>query len=239
MFCIYGLISFFVAIDCRICHQHVRKYAVLCEECGLICHAKCKEFAPVPCDLRSQLLGFAPVPRASPISIPGSVTSPTLACSVPLVEPSPLASPSQYAYHPRFGISRKPKGSPNEPPLPSEPVGRTKGLALLRSRTSSPDRFGLPLRPRPASYASSSSLTRSREGNASSISGSSDSHPLSASSIPEDIAVEAPIAPTESSNNLPLGKALLARRSFSGGKPPKPAKVKHGKKESSGDCIIS
>ena len=225
---------FCAAIDCRICHQQVRKYAVLCEECGLICHAKCKEFAPVPCDLRSQLLGFAPMaPKASPMSIPGSVTSPTLACSVPLVEPSPLASPGQFAYHPRFGISRKPKTSPNGE-LPSEPVGRTKGLALLRSRTSSPDRFGLPLRPRPASYASSSSLTRSREGNASSISGSSDSHPLSASSIPEDVSVQTVLPQV-----VPPRQPLLARRSFSGGKPAKPAKVKHGKKESSGDCIIS
>lgn len=167
------------------------------------------------------------------MSITGSATSPMLASSAPNFEPSPLVSPTQSDFPPRFGLGRKPKSSPtSDAPPASDPVGRTKGFALLRTRTSSPDRFTFPLRPRPASCASTSSLKRSCEGNASSISGSSDSHPLSATSYSEEVPVVIP--PPEAD----LSKSVFARRSFSGGKP-KPAKDKHGKKESSGECVIS
>ncbi|KAH9913912.1 uncharacterized protein B0H18DRAFT_1047052 [Fomitopsis serialis] len=46
-------------VICRVCNQGVKKSAVLCEQCSLICHAKCAPNAPPTCDLRAQLLLYA------------------------------------------------------------------------------------------------------------------------------------------------------------------------------------
>lgn len=46
-------------VICRVCNQNVKKSAVLCEQCSLICHAKCAPNAPPTCDLRAQLLLYA------------------------------------------------------------------------------------------------------------------------------------------------------------------------------------
>lgn len=237
----------YTAIECKLCHKPVKKYAVLCEDCGLICHASCKEFAPVPCDLRSQLLG---------LSIPPSfaaqqVSTPALGVSVPTMEPSPLASPSQFAFHSKFGIGkgRRPKASPSSeeapssaegspgPQSPDSPRRSNKGIALLRSRTASPDGAGYHYgRPRPASYASSGSFPRSHEMHQGSMS-SSDSHPLSSSSIPEEGLAASPL-PVLSPSPLHHERRVVSAPNPSL-KPPKHTRNKSTKRQSGTDCVIS
>ncbi len=53
------LIDFFAAVLCRVCMESVKKHAVVCEECSLIAHSKCKGNAPPTCGLRAQLLQYA------------------------------------------------------------------------------------------------------------------------------------------------------------------------------------
>jgi len=48
-----------VAVTCRVCHLPIKKNAVVCEECTLICHARCATEAPATCDVRTKLLLFA------------------------------------------------------------------------------------------------------------------------------------------------------------------------------------
>lgn len=50
--------TFSKAVRCRICGDNVRKHAVLCEDCGLICHASCARDVGAPCNLRAQMLMF-------------------------------------------------------------------------------------------------------------------------------------------------------------------------------------
>ncbi|CAO1636075.1 unnamed protein product [Sympodiomycopsis kandeliae] len=47
--------TFSKAVRCRICADNVRKHAVLCEDCGLICHASCARDASTPCNIQAQL----------------------------------------------------------------------------------------------------------------------------------------------------------------------------------------
>lgn len=51
--------TFSKAVQCKICRELVRRHAVLCEECGLICHASCARRVAAPCNLRAQLLMLA------------------------------------------------------------------------------------------------------------------------------------------------------------------------------------
>ncbi|SPO32165.1 related to ser/thr protein kinase [Ustilago trichophora] len=63
--------TFSKAVVCKICREPVKKHAVLCEECGLVCHARCAIHAPSPCNLRAQLLLFqqrASLDQTSPMS---------------------------------------------------------------------------------------------------------------------------------------------------------------------------
>ncbi|KAG8868866.1 hypothetical protein FRC20_002678 [Serendipita sp. 405] len=80
--------SFARAVLCRVCHQSVKRSAVLCDECGLIAHSRCAADAPASCDIRAQLLLYTQyshasnsqelatpnpsTPVSSPIAIPGS-----------------------------------------------------------------------------------------------------------------------------------------------------------------------
>ncbi|CCF51697.1 uncharacterized protein UHO2_00154 [Ustilago hordei] len=62
--------TFSKAVVCKICREPVKKHAVLCEECGLVCHARCAVHAPSPCNLRAQLLLFqqrASLDQTSPV----------------------------------------------------------------------------------------------------------------------------------------------------------------------------
>ncbi|BGP53047.1 Protein kinase of the Mitotic Exit Network [Rhodotorula sphaerocarpa] len=42
------------AVECRLCGEQTKRHAVLCKNCGLISHSRCREFAP-GCDLHAQL----------------------------------------------------------------------------------------------------------------------------------------------------------------------------------------
>lgn len=85
--------TFSKPVLCKICRDSVKKHAVLCEDCGLICHASCAKKAITPCNLRAQLLMLAnhrssldmtrvmsPTPSAStpPPPTPTSMASPTI-----------------------------------------------------------------------------------------------------------------------------------------------------------------
>ncbi|KAG8908638.1 hypothetical protein FRB99_004926 [Tulasnella sp. 403] len=108
--------TFSKPVTCRVCHQHVKKSAVLCEECSLICHAACVKDATPHCDVRAQLLTYAQYanqPNGSPrVSASGPLPSPA-------IPPSPLA---------------------NEPLLSSSPSFHNKIFGWKRtSKTSTPD----------------------------------------------------------------------------------------------------
>lgn len=68
--------TFSKAVRCRICRESVRKHAVLCEECGLICHASCARDVSSGCDIRAQKTLLQ-----QPQSSPGRNTSPTASIS--------------------------------------------------------------------------------------------------------------------------------------------------------------
>ncbi|RIA90157.1 kinase-like domain-containing protein [Glomus cerebriforme] len=53
--------SFSKPIGCKICHTTVKKNAVMCEECNMVCHAKCSPEAPFPCSLQNHLIRYIPL----------------------------------------------------------------------------------------------------------------------------------------------------------------------------------
>ncbi|CDS00420.1 hypothetical protein [Sporisorium scitamineum] len=99
--------TFSKAVVCKICREPVKKHAVLCEECGLVCHARCAVHAPSPCNLRAQLLLFqhrASLDQTSPMSSAAQLSpvSPVLGSSVPNG-----AAPINFRFP--FGIKRQSK----------------------------------------------------------------------------------------------------------------------------------
>ncbi|KAK4702378.1 hypothetical protein P7C70_g3845, partial [Phenoliferia sp. Uapishka_3] len=80
--------TFSKAVDCKLCHEPTKRHAVLCKECGLISHSRCSEFAPLPCDLRSQLVNYSksyvpPRPTAaSPANSPPATGASAFAMAV-------------------------------------------------------------------------------------------------------------------------------------------------------------
>lgn len=191
-----------------------------------------------------------------------------LASSMPLIESSPLTSPSQFAFHSKFGLGnlRRPKASPQSlvegagPPSPAgssshegniSPYKLHRGVSMLRTKTDSPERGAgrhLPHQQaqhsRPASSASSGSMPRFPRSseNQASLSGSSASHALSVSSS------------SVAEGHTPPKPLLAQSAPVSAARPPLPSgmvrndskaalgkdgKVKKPKRESKGDCIIS
>lgn len=51
--------TFSKPVTCKVCQQSVKKSAVLCEECSLICHRDCAKDASSHCDVRAQLLLYS------------------------------------------------------------------------------------------------------------------------------------------------------------------------------------
>ena len=112
--------TFSKAVQCKICREPVKKHAVLCEECGLVCHARCAGQAPSPCNLRAQLLlfqhrasldhprGVSPAPSQNS-GVNGAPVSPTVGSPS-----SPILSPATFKFP--FAIKRIPKMSNAEPP---------------------------------------------------------------------------------------------------------------------------
>ncbi|GJN91852.1 hypothetical protein Rhopal_004875-T1 [Rhodotorula paludigena] len=135
--------SFSKAIDCKICGESTKRHAVLCTSCGLISHARCKEFAPV-CDLRTQLFG----PSASSTQpLPPFARFPTMPSST-------SSSPSSFAITDLLPFSKarrakSPTPTSSETHLPLQTVAnrtssageaiRQLSHALLPSKSRTPD----------------------------------------------------------------------------------------------------
>ncbi len=90
--------TFSKPMQCKVCHERTKRHAVLCEECGFLCHASCADQAPMPCNLRAQLLlaskrlASAPAPpRADNVALPFAAWRPPMPSS-PLGLKFPLFS---------------------------------------------------------------------------------------------------------------------------------------------------
>lgn len=46
------------AVTCRVCHGSIKKNGILCQECGLLCHAECATRALATFDSQEQLAAF-------------------------------------------------------------------------------------------------------------------------------------------------------------------------------------
>ncbi|KAG8990537.1 hypothetical protein FRB90_001732 [Tulasnella sp. 427] len=79
--------TFSKPVTCKVCQLAVKKNAVLCEECSLICHAACAKEASSHCDVRAQLLLY------SQYALGGLANGSPLGASVSAL-PSPLPPPS-------------------------------------------------------------------------------------------------------------------------------------------------
>ncbi|CAI2172646.1 9252_t:CDS:10, partial [Funneliformis geosporum] len=53
--------SFSKPVECRICHNTVKKHVVMCEECNMVCHSKCSPEAPWPCTLPNRAIRYIPL----------------------------------------------------------------------------------------------------------------------------------------------------------------------------------
>lgn len=84
------------AVLCRVCHQSVKRSAVLCEDCGLIAHARCAADAPPSCDIRAQLLLYSQYSQASNSQ---ELASPVRESASPAS--SPIAIPPSPGMRPR------------------------------------------------------------------------------------------------------------------------------------------
>ncbi|KAG8899618.1 hypothetical protein FRC01_010436, partial [Tulasnella sp. 417] len=80
--------TFSKPVTCKVCQQSVKKSAVLCEECSLICHATCAKDASSHCDVRAQLLLYSQYAQGGLGN-----GSPRVASSSALPSPGPPPSP--------------------------------------------------------------------------------------------------------------------------------------------------
>jgi serine/threonine protein kinase len=98
---------------CRVCLLDVKKSAVLCAQCSLICHSKCAINAPPTCDLRAQLLLYAQYAEKG---------NPTSAYSNPAdlmggIHPkSPMSDVAFVSHTPRTSLDTAPPQLPVSPP---------------------------------------------------------------------------------------------------------------------------
>ncbi|TNY21708.1 hypothetical protein DMC30DRAFT_185015 [Rhodotorula diobovata] len=100
--------SFSKALTCKVCGEQTKRHAVLCQDCGLISHARCKTFAP-SCDLRAQLLDLSASTPHLPVS--ATSTAPPLARfpTLPTSPSSPTGASFAISDYLPFRNSRRPK----------------------------------------------------------------------------------------------------------------------------------
>ncbi|KAN0060057.1 Protein kinase of the Mitotic Exit Network [Thecaphora frezii] len=138
--------TFSKAVRCKICSEPVKKHAVLCEECGLVCHARCAGHAPSSCNLRAQLLMFHA--RASMDQPRVASPAPSVATGTQAQPASPIfsspTSPSLSAstsFRFPFAIKRTSKLSNAEVPAPALRISNDQygvdGSAMLSVATVS------------------------------------------------------------------------------------------------------
>ncbi|EEB96759.1 hypothetical protein MPER_04053, partial [Moniliophthora perniciosa FA553] len=104
---------------CRVCRLSVKKSAVLCAQCSLICHSKCADNAPPTCDLRAQLLLYAQYAEKG-TQAPKNPMSDVLMC---------------HTAHPESFDTSPPPQSPIQTAVPHPP---TAFKFFKRSRSSQP-----------------------------------------------------------------------------------------------------
>ncbi|KAG9044023.1 hypothetical protein FS837_008874, partial [Tulasnella sp. UAMH 9824] len=86
--------TFSKPVTCKVCQQSVKKNAVLCEECSLICHATCAKDASSHCDVRAQLLLYSQYAQGGLANgSPGLASSSALPSPAPPPSPRPLEIP--------------------------------------------------------------------------------------------------------------------------------------------------
>ena len=133
-------------IECKLCRETVKKSAVLCEGCGLICHARCAQYAPSPCDLRSSLLydyrdGYLP-PAAPTNAAAAALRRISFSAGNPMSFSVPnlgtTASPAPTPLHVRLGLGnvRLRRGKQ------SSPQGTTHGGDMMAFMQGSEDGHG-------------------------------------------------------------------------------------------------
>lgn len=105
--------SFSKAVMCKICREPVKKHAVLCEECGLMCHARCAVQAAPLCNVRAQLFMYQQHASLGQMSPPASLTGHD-SVSPPLSHvPLPAVTPAGFKFP--FGLRRESKSSSADP----------------------------------------------------------------------------------------------------------------------------
>ncbi|KAF9266954.1 hypothetical protein L218DRAFT_996486 [Marasmius fiardii PR-910] len=171
---------------CRVCLINVKKSAVLCAQCSLICHSKCAPNAPPTCDLRAQLLLYAqyaekgnsnsaysnpvdllsePTPKSPMSDVPFvSHSTPRTSLDIPSTPAPPLSPPVSPAHPPTaFKLWRRTSRS-SQPTDPNHPQ---------TSNTSLPDnmpRTKLLRKERPQSLGSNSTNQNSSLRSAQTVS---------------------------------------------------------------------
>ncbi|KAJ8462505.1 hypothetical protein ONZ45_g17910 [Pleurotus djamor] len=123
---------------CRVCHENVKKSAVLCAQCSLIAHSKCAPNAPPTCDLRAQLLLYA---HYAEKGNPTSIYSNPLDTSSEGYQAGPSSDVPYVAHSPRTSLDMA--TPPQSPPSSSSgnnsahpPTAFKFMAAFKRSRSS-------------------------------------------------------------------------------------------------------
>ncbi|KAJ4469522.1 STE/STE11/cdc15 protein kinase [Lentinula aciculospora] len=112
---------------CRVCLLHVKKSAVLCAQCSLICHSKCQTLAPPTCDLRAQLLLYAQYAEKGNPSSAYSNPADLLGDAHPK---SPMSDVAFVSHTPRTSLDTVPPPPPPPPPPPQVPLSPSPASAV-------------------------------------------------------------------------------------------------------------
>ncbi|KAH9940903.1 Pkinase-domain-containing protein [Epithele typhae] len=152
-------------VICRVCLQNVKKSAVLCEQCSLICHSRCSNNAPPTCDLRAQLLLYAQYAEAgnpnNPYSPMEILTAAVQAPTSPTSQTSDdgaggagnsLHPPTSFRVLTAFKRSKsslpadQENGSTSQLPTPTKQLSRKSSVLHRKGKASDPtaDRLARP-----------------------------------------------------------------------------------------------
>ena len=142
------------AINCGVCMQPIKKHAMICSECSLICHSKCAPDANVAqnrCDVRSRVLQLALYAQDMDTVAPLEILARHLSPPSPMGQSATSSSPTP---------DSPGQGQPSQPPREAPPTAFKMFGAFKRSRSS------LNPTPEPAVASSSrgtTSMANSRE----------------------------------------------------------------------------
>ena len=142
----------YLAVICRVCNLHVKRSAVLCDQCSLIAHSKCAHSAPPTCNLRAQLLlyaqyaekGSSPLELLGPMTLGPSTEGASTPASVDFGQQSTSSSATPPVHPPtafrvltafrrsRSSLTPEPAGQ-STPSVNSIPTPRERRTSLLPS----------------------------------------------------------------------------------------------------------